>query len=250
MTVNAATGVVSWNPTVDDVDRLVRSRSSRRRNGGEAEQEFLIYVHPTIGNNPPIIVSEPGTTFELPDLNVNDPLGSVTPDRIDIGLLPGEAGTHTVTLDLPADAFSADIVVVVDLSSSMFLELPQIDNVTDALNDALEARGITNNRFSLVGFLGDGRVYAATPEPFKVSFYGPDNELVRSVYVPDMNSGTIYLDDFELPDDGEYVVIVSRDRGETIESEEYRFVVEEVETTIQTASLTIGNFTQAQSSVW
>lgn len=67
LTVNPSTGLVSWTPRADqigDAPVVLRVRDGR---GGEADQAFSLCVSQTPGNQAPVIVSQPVTSFVLGD---------------------------------------------------------------------------------------------------------------------------------------------------------------------------------------
>ncbi|MBA2115003.1 putative Ig domain-containing protein [Bremerella alba] len=155
MTLEDATrGLVKWTPTADQVDQthtvMVKVSDG---NGGEAFQTFDVYVNPEPGNTPPVIVSEPSTQLILPEIMAGNSTGDVSPISIDIALENGETITQTVNLVLDEEGvLGADIVFVVDESGSMSSYHDWLQNMVLSLDSFLVAQGVTDNRYSLVGY--------------------------------------------------------------------------------------------------
>jgi hypothetical protein len=107
-------------------------------------------------DRPPVIISQPVRNFDLPELP-NAPSGNVTPAHIDLDLPAGASSTQTVSLTLPAISSGqsyADILFVIDESTSMGGDQDWVEGMIPILDAALEARGIGPNRYSVVGFGG------------------------------------------------------------------------------------------------
>ncbi|QDT46981.1 tRNA(Glu)-specific nuclease WapA precursor [Symmachiella dynata] len=245
MAIDADTGAISWDVTdVSLVGTLVSvtlkvTETGESGAGHEATQEYLIAVHEAIGNHDPIIISDPQLTFELPGFSGNTATGDVTPTELELHLSAGEVSEQIVSLDYEYDGnFSADIVLIVDESVSMTGGQAWLDEIAEALNAELEAAGYFENRFAIVGFTADSAVLSTVDDPFRVSVYGPDDALVKSVWVPERELFSSALAGWELPSSGEYSVVVENTDGST--ATEYSFVLETVEEDVSTQSLTLG----------
>ena len=101
----------------------------------------------------PVIVSEPSTQLTLPEIAAGTAVGDVTPISIDLALDNGETITQTVNLHLDEEGvLGADIVFVVDESGSMGSYHDWLEDMVLSLDSYLVAQGVTDNRYSLVGF--------------------------------------------------------------------------------------------------
>ena len=248
MTIDATTGAVTWDITDAALIgqlvpvTLVVTETGQSGPGHEAMQDYLIAVHAAIGNQDPVIISTPETTFALPNVAGNPVVGDVTPTSIDLRLLPGEQSEQTVSLSyVNENLFTADIVFLVDESASMGGDQAWVAQMVDNLDTALEGAGITENRFALVGFGENSALFATTTEPFRISVYGPDDALVQSIWVPTEQAVTTAVAGIELPADGEYTVVIDNGLYGAQQSlaSDYRFYVEDVPIEVTTAALTL-----------
>ena len=241
--VDPLDGTVTWDPPAELVGQLVSvTLRADDGNGGTAEQDYLIRVHQAIGNHPPIIIGEPPTSYVIPDLVSNPPLGDVTPTIVQLSLAPGESAEETLSLLFTPDEgqYAVDLVFVVDESGSMTDKQDWLQYMLSDLGDELVAQGILDYRIALVGYVDGGTaVLAKTVEPARVLLYGPDGELVRDVWVPDGRSVSAVIDTFELPQDGEYVVVVKNTDGTADNS--YSFILEDVPEAVHTTALVPGD---------
>ncbi|MEZ6135208.1 MAG: putative Ig domain-containing protein [Pirellulaceae bacterium] len=206
-------GDITWIPPVSAVGTFVPvSLHVHDGRGGEATQTYQIYVHPNPNNLPPVIVTEPETTFRLPDLNAGTKVGDVSPEAIEEILARGDSVTRNVSVTLPPDVnlTTADIVLVVDESGSM-QEQSWIAEVIALLDASLIGRGIGDNRYAIVGY-GNGSVNpriitdepGANPSLF-VQVFGPAGEVV---FADTIGPGQV-LPKLGLPADGTYTITVS-----------------------------------------
>ena len=156
LSIDSETGEISWTPNGEQLGTSLVSIQTKDGRGGIATQNFEVLIQPEAGNNAPIITSNPFTKFNLPGIsNLAD--GDVTPNLIDLDLVLGESITKTVSLTLPelsSGQSFADIVFVVDESGSMGGEQAWIRNMVLDLETALQAEGVGENRYGLVGYGG------------------------------------------------------------------------------------------------
>ena len=160
-----------WTPSAEQVgshEVLLEVSDGR---GGFDSQHFQITVSDEPGNHAPRFISQPVTDVLVPT-GLNPPQGDVFPASLQVALDPGESVPQQVSLVLPPDhatASSADIVFVVDESSSMATEHDWLAEVVHSLDAALEAAGIRNNRYGLLGYTFMARILAAGDDPFMTS---------------------------------------------------------------------------------
>ncbi|WP_291166070.1 Ig-like domain-containing protein [Gimesia sp.] len=227
-------GGFSWTPTAADVgNTFLVTLQADDSQGGLAQQTYQIYVHPEAGNHAPVIVSEPAETLELPNQSLNPAQGDVDPEILNLAVTPGATTTETISITLPALAadFTTDVVIVVDTSNSMSGELAWLKEMIPDLDAALNAAGVTDNRFALVRYINDATIVGTNP-PVQLTLVGPDNEIVKTVYVP-ATSVRAAIDDFVLPTDGDYTLIVGSQNGEfadpeaTQDPQPYSFVIDQ-----------------------
>ncbi len=231
LTIDPSTGLVTWAVTdVTLAGQFLPVTISATETGQSGDthadtQDYLIAVHSEIGNLDPIIITDPRTTFELPyDPTAGATFGDVDPDSLTFYLDEGDQAAATVSVTLPdlAARATADIIVIVDHSTSMVQEIGWIPDMIAQLDAELQAQGITGNRFALMGFagfVGDNNtwdqlhIYSALADPLRISIYGPDQQLLKSIWAPDemrINDTDFVslLHGFTLPTDGEYLVVV------------------------------------------
>ena len=148
--------LLSWKPKFSDVNKTyqVTLQVSDQRDG-TTEQTFEIVVHPAKDNSPPVFVTQPTTTFRLPSFADRDSSGDVFPKQIQHLLVPGQTTVENVRLawDPQSSPRSTDVVLVVDESGSM-AEQSWLQDVVEKLDLKLAQLGITDNRYSVVGFGG------------------------------------------------------------------------------------------------
>ncbi|MBI5757883.1 MAG: putative Ig domain-containing protein, partial [Planctomycetales bacterium] len=116
LTIQASTGWVTWTPDPDLAGQILPVRISVRENlegnptgGEEAVQEFEIAVHQDLGNHAPQIISEPLLTHTIA-VPANELSRHVTPQRLDLDLLPGTTVDRDVILDVVPVGFPGLIV--------------------------------------------------------------------------------------------------------------------------------------------
>ncbi|MEZ6044195.1 MAG: Ig domain-containing protein [Planctomycetaceae bacterium] len=252
LTINSSNGLVQWQSVSDNLtgQNVPVTITASDGNGGVVEQNFLIAVHADLGNTPPIIITTPNTEYVLPDGTTSTALGDVSPTSIDLELELGDGTIQPITLNYPDgdSLFTADVVIALDSSGSMENRVEWIPQMVQDLEAALVARGITNNRYSVVRFTGSSLLYATAPNPSRVSIYGPDNQLVDTVFVPSINLGWAYVGDLNLPATGDYYAIVENENG--TETGEYRFEAELVQDTSESFDLTMNEVYHEEVDAW
>lgn len=148
--------LLSWLPKYSDVNKTYQiTLQVTDQRDGTTDQTFEIVVHPAKNNSPPIFVTQPTTTFRLPNFTARDSEGDVFPKQIQHLLVPGKATVENVRLawDPQSSPRSTDVVLVVDESGSM-AEQSWLQDVVEKLDLKLSQLGITDNRYSVVGFGG------------------------------------------------------------------------------------------------
>ncbi|MAT15363.1 MAG: hypothetical protein CMJ46_08850, partial [Planctomyces sp.] len=252
LAIDSSTGLVTWQSIPANLvgQNVSVKLAASDGAGGVAEQNYLIAVHANLGNTPPIIITSPNTQYTLADGISSEAIGDVNPTSVDLQLELGDGTIAPITLNYPNgdSLFTADVVIALDSSGSMINNVSWIPDMVDQLEAALIARGITNNRYSIVRFTGNSLLYAVSPKPSRVSIYGPDNQLVDSVFVPDINLGWAYVGDMNLPATGEYYVIVESENGSS--TGEYSFEAELIQKTFQTTALTLNEVYTDEIDAW
>jgi RHS repeat-associated protein len=191
MWIEPETGIIRWLPTANQIglqDITVKVSDGK---GGVAEQKYQILVQPEIGNQTPVFVSVPLTQFNLPNLS-NNPSGNVNLQGLDLTLLPDETFRQNVALTLPtgdSSTGSADIVFVVDESGSMSGYQAWIRDMVSTLESTLIGKGITSNRYGLIGF-GNSGVYGRILNVGSNSPFGNANQLSSAINQLQINGGT------------------------------------------------------------
>ncbi|MGF1498799.1 MAG: tandem-95 repeat protein [Elainellaceae cyanobacterium] len=162
----------------------------------------------TSENRAPIFISDPLENFSIPLSGAAS--GDVAPEFLNLSLGENETFFGSVSITLPeqgAIGGSADIVFIVDESRSMAGEHEWLTDMVLELNTALEARGITDNRYSLLGFAGTGNDAGVRnltlPGQPEIQIYGPGNQLI------DVQSPSPSRAEFSLPGDGDYTVVLT-----------------------------------------
>jgi RHS repeat-associated protein len=154
LNIDSLRGDVFWTPTASNFGRthsVVLQVSDGR--GGNATQEFNIYVHPNPNNQPPVFVTAPRESLLVPRMNLGSPQGPVTPDRIEEVIADGESVSRDVSVVLPPDKLvtTTDVVLIVDESGSM-REHSWIERMIRSLDQSLVERGLVDNRFAVIGY--------------------------------------------------------------------------------------------------
>ncbi|MBI1249378.1 tandem-95 repeat protein [bacterium] len=167
---------LQWTPTATDLgthDVTIRVDDG---NGGQATQSFQIRVSLPANNRAPQFVSTPGTQFQMTG-TASDPFGPVAPDAIRVDLPLGAQSQQSVSIQLPEldqQLGTADILFVVDESTSMEGEHAWLRQIVTQLDNTLNQRGIENNRYGLIGF---GSSYTEFQEESDVRFFTVGNGL-------------------------------------------------------------------------
>ena len=203
LNIEAETGLLLWNPTVEQLgDNSVIIQVSDEE-GLTDTQSFTISVQDIATNAAPIFISDPVTDFSI--AVPNTATGDVNPELISLNLSDGETATESVSITLPGGGTStggqADVVFVVDESGSMNTEHEWLTNMVLELDSALQDRGITDNRYSLIGYTDETRLLNL-PTQNQVSVYGPGNQLIGSNVID--NPQLV----FDLLADGTYSVTI------------------------------------------
>ncbi|MEM9804842.1 MAG: putative Ig domain-containing protein [Cyanobacteria bacterium P01_D01_bin.56] len=204
MDIDPAIGVINWQPEEIVVGEEYSVTVQVSDGNGETDtQTFLLKAENQ--NQAPIFVSSPLTDFSIP--LPASASGAVIPEFLNLSLGENETFFGSVSITLPEQGDlggSADIVLVVDESGSMAGEHEWLTDMVLELDAALEARGITNNRYSLLGFAGTFNdpgvrniTLSAQPD---IKLYGPGNQLIDSQAVPSTK--------IVLPGDGDYTVVL------------------------------------------
>jgi hypothetical protein len=166
--IDPATGLVTWSPTAEQIGFHPVTLEASDGRGGVADQMYVVQVLPDPGNRPPVIISEPVDRFHAPG-QINPPAGATVPQRLDYEITARELVTETISIVLPDEgggAGFADIIFVVDESGSMAGEQAWIRDVIGTIDASLQAEGIVDNRYGLVGFADTGRILQAGDTPF------------------------------------------------------------------------------------
>ena len=213
MIINPQSGLVSWNPTGDQLGlHTVRVVASDGQ-GGEAVQEYQLRVLADPQNTDPVIVTRPVDEFYVPGFS-NPPSGAVSPQRISLDLGNGQAFEGTVSITLPEDADRfADIVLAVDESQSMGGDQAWLVDMIPLLDQALVAEGIgaspdNPNRFAIVGGGRQNMVshFLSQQPNTRYVLYGPDNRVVAEGMIDEVLPDAML--NLDLPADGRYKLVV------------------------------------------
>ncbi|QNN24371.1 LEPR-XLL domain-containing protein [Planctomycetales bacterium ZRK34] len=206
------TGRLTWTPDESLIGHTVTiTFTVSDGHGGEDVQVYDVLVLADPANQPPVITSEPGTDHST----ANEPgtaTGDVSPSIVELVLAPGEDATEQVLFTAPSSTgvgATADIVLVVDESGSMSDSQDWLTDMVLDLEQQLEARGITGNRYALVGFGTTGDPYTpphlvTEDQPYRVRLFGPSNELLASFEI----DGPEDIENVLLPSSGQYTVVV------------------------------------------
>ena len=212
MTIAAATGLLLWTPTGTQLgDNSVTMQVSDAE-GLSDTQTFTIAVQEPTSNGAPFFISEPLTDFAL--AVPGTATGDVNPELISLSLADGEMVTETVSIALPEGGTStggkADFVFVVDESGSMGREHDWLTNMVLDLENALQENGITDNRYSMIGYADITRILNQTAQ-VDISVFGPGNQLVYSQEFGDDfgQAASKPLPEFDVLADGTYTVVVT-----------------------------------------
>jgi Bacterial Ig-like domain/Putative Ig domain/Cadherin domain len=190
MTINAE-GKVSWTPGIDNLGSTLVKVKVEDGRGGSALQEYNILTQAALGNQAPVFTSDPVKLFNLA-ATINAAQGNVNHQIIDLELPEGAVATKNISITLPSDGTSgADIVFVVDESGSMGDARAWITNMVIDLNSALNAAGITSNRYAFVGY-GPGVIAANFNAEEPITVYTIEGKAGENLYFdlePDQLTG-------------------------------------------------------------
>src|SRR5262249_38052762 len=100
LTVDPATGLVSWTPAAAQVGLQDVTLRVTDGNGGAAGQGYQVGVGQDPANTPPGFVTDPPTPFNPPG-GSNPASGSVDPTQIDLNLGRGDVTTRDVSFTVP-----------------------------------------------------------------------------------------------------------------------------------------------------
>ncbi|MEN8444657.1 MAG: SdrD B-like domain-containing protein, partial [Cyanobacteria bacterium J06555_13] len=209
LTIESETGLLLWTPKATQIQSTPITIQVSDGSGATATQTFSIEVQARTTNNAPVFISEPITDFAV--AVPNTATGDVNPELIALSLAEGETRTESVSITLPTGGGTstggqADVVFVVDESGSMDTEHEWLTTMVLELESALQSRGITDNRYSLVGYTAQSRLFNLAAQT-QVSVYGPGNQLVGS---GDFGAVINNLElEFDLLADGTYTVVIS-----------------------------------------
>ncbi|MFN0055355.1 MAG: Ig-like domain-containing protein [Planctomycetales bacterium] len=101
MEIDAATGLVSWQPMGNQTGTQSVVLSVDDGNGGTASQAYQMVSRAEPGNTSPVIISQPVLRFDVPRFP-NPASGDVNPASLNLDLGVGDSVTRTVSLTLPA----------------------------------------------------------------------------------------------------------------------------------------------------
>ncbi len=134
LTIDPTSGLVSWTPTAAQLGpqnvtlKVIDLDASGQPRGGQGLQTFAILVQPPHDHHPPVIVSTPPTTFNLP--GTTDPTtGKVTPQGIALALGAGSTSQQTISVTLPqatGTISKADVFLLFDDTGSFASVAPTV----------------------------------------------------------------------------------------------------------------------------
>ena len=162
MQIDVDSGLITWAPTADQIGNHNVTVEVSDGNGGVAIQEFVVCVHPDPANHPPKIVSDPVATYGLAGSN-NPQSGNTNPTQITLEQ-DGATVQQVVSLTLAAGDIplgTSDMIFVVDESGSMAGEQEWLGEIITTLDASLQAVGLEDNRYGLVGFANTARTRTA-----------------------------------------------------------------------------------------
>ncbi|MCA9078376.1 MAG: putative Ig domain-containing protein [Planctomycetaceae bacterium] len=155
MSIDASTGLLSWKPPLDlageTISITVRAEDGM---GGTDEQTYQLILAADPSNTAPEIISTPETAFTRPEVTHGTSIGDVTPTSLTLTLPPGETTIEQLSLEthVATTSYTADVVLMVDESSSMGDDHSWLQPIVMDLETELQLRGFTENRYSLIGF--------------------------------------------------------------------------------------------------
>ena len=136
-------GNVAWVPEAKDIGKYVpvTLKASDGR-GGEALQDYRIYVRPSTINLPPVIVTTPQIDFDWAG-PLGTSSGAVTPKLIELDLEPGQTASPLVSIQVPAQLPLVDVFLLFDDTGSFKSTAPQLASAFPKLIDNLR-NSLTN----------------------------------------------------------------------------------------------------------
>ena len=136
-------GNVAWVPEAKDIGKYVpvTLKASDGR-GGEALQDYRIYVRPSTINLPPVIVTTPQIDFDWAG-PLGTSSGAVTPKVIELDLEPGQTASPLVSIQVPAQLPLVDVFLLFDDTGSFKGTAPQLASAFPKLIDNLR-NSLTN----------------------------------------------------------------------------------------------------------
>ncbi|MEM1108240.1 MAG: putative Ig domain-containing protein [Planctomycetota bacterium] len=217
-TVNPVTGEVIWTPDEGALGQTVRidlTVSDQQAPALTDTQSYDVQVAEDATNRDPVIVSTPVINFATA-YEPGTATDNANPQVIDLRLGAGQQVIEEVTFAVPEQGINAtaDIVFIVDESGSMAGAQAWLREMIVQLDTQLADRGITDNRFGLVGFLAEPRD-VGVDQRYEFKLYDPTGELEFSQTLALGDP----LPDVELEMTGQYSVVVTSVDGSTIESE-------------------------------
>ena len=201
--IDPNTGEVTWTPPESLIGETVPV-TIRAQDAGDlfATQPYSIYVHPNPANRPPVIVSDPARSHYLPIAPVELP-DPVDPRSLAFSLADGQSRDFNVSLNVGAATSRADIVFMVDESSSMEFAHDWLASIIDEFDAGLVQQGFTDVHYGLVGFgKSDPWPYSFIIDvalPGNESLFGDADQLVVAMGSLSANSGR-YEDGYEAID--------------------------------------------------
>ncbi|MES2307337.1 MAG: Ig-like domain-containing protein [Verrucomicrobiota bacterium] len=212
-------GQINWLPTADQVGlQSVQVRATDSA-GATASQSFAILVSSVAGNHAPKFTSIPLTDFSVGLPNAAS--GEVTPNQFVLSLNPGATTNQTVSFKIPPidqAGLTADVVFMVDESGSMGQKQAWLTPFVQRLDAALMAKGVKNNRYSLIGF-GDSSNYFNMMSGVGLTsrLFSPDGtELGSSSWAPNterISDVSGFSGNTVATSDGDYTLLVSTNTG-------------------------------------
>ncbi|MGB5833923.1 MAG: putative Ig domain-containing protein, partial [Thiohalocapsa sp.] len=207
MAVNPATGQVTLSPTLaqrGEHSVVLRVEDGR---GGVASQAYRVNVGNDPANNPPAFVTEAPTAFSvgLP----GTASGPVSPNALVLDAPPGTTRTEQVSIiAAETGGVTPHVVFIVDESGSMAGEQAWIAEAVLGLDSSLNAQGVFDTKYSMLGFNGFTRFLNAANFEGTVRIVSPEGDIIqtRSFGFPNDQSGPSTFT--ALPESGEYRVLV------------------------------------------
>jgi hypothetical protein len=117
MTIDSTTGAISWVPTNAQLGEHQITVEATDGINGPVDQPYSILVMDQPGNHPPVIVTTPSTYFETTGTR-HPALGNVDPTSVDLNLADNQVVTKTVSLVVPQTPPIADVLLLLDDTSS------------------------------------------------------------------------------------------------------------------------------------